>query len=57
MRDYYILGREVTTIVNEKENAGSYSVRFDGNGLASGVYIYHLTAGSYTSAKKLVLMK
>ncbi|MGO9482602.1 MAG: T9SS type A sorting domain-containing protein [Candidatus Kryptoniota bacterium] len=54
---YDILGREVATLVNEKENAGSYSVKFDGSRLASGVYFYRLTAGSFISVKKLVVLK
>lgn len=54
---YDILGREVATLVNEKQSAGNYSVTFDGSRLASGVYFYRLVAGNYTSTKKLVLVK
>lgn len=57
LRVYDILGREVATLVNGRENAGSYSVTFDGSRLASGVYFYRLEAGNHTSTKKLVLMK
>ncbi len=54
---YDILIREVATLVNEKQNAGSYSVTFDGSRLASGVYFYRLVAGNYSATKRLVLMK
>jgi len=57
LKVYDILGREVVTIVNEKENTGSYSVKFDGSQFASGVYFYRLTAGSFVSVKKLTLLK
>ena len=52
-----MLGREVATLVNEKQGAGSHSVTFDGSRLASGVYFYRLTAGSFVSVKKLVVLK
>jgi len=39
-----ILGRQVAVLVNEKKVPGSYEVRFDGSGLASGVYLYRFTA-------------
>ena len=57
LKVYDILGREVATLVNERENAGTYSVKFDGSRLASGIYFYRLTAGSYISTRKLALMK
>ncbi len=57
LKVYDILGREVATLVNQKEIAGSHSVTFDGSRLASGVYFYRLVAGSYTATKKLILIK
>ncbi len=57
LRVYDILGREVATLANGRENAGSYSVKFDGSRLASGVYFYRLKAGGFVSVKKLALLK
>ena len=54
---YDMIGREVATLVNETKEAGSYEVNFAASQLASGVYFYKLSAGSYTSMKKLMLMK
>jgi hypothetical protein len=54
---YDILGRDVAALVNEKKAAGSYEVRFDGAGLASGVYFYRLTAGSFVQSRKMILLK
>ncbi len=57
LKVYNILGEEVATLVNEKENAGSYIVKYDGSKMASGVYFYRLNAGSFVSVKKLVVLK
>jgi hypothetical protein len=54
---YDMLGREVAVLVNEPKPAGNYTVKFDGSGLASGVYIYRLAAGNFVDTKKLVLLK
>jgi hypothetical protein len=54
---YDLLGREVAVLVNERKVPGTYEVSFDGAGLASGVYIYRLTAGSFVASRKMILMK
>ena len=54
---YDILGRRVETMVNAKQNAGSYNVTFDANRLASGVYFYRLEAGAFSQTKKLMVIK
>jgi hypothetical protein len=54
---YDLLGREVTTLVNEPKAPGSYEVSFDGSGLSSGVYIYRMTAGSFVQSRKMLLLK
>jgi len=51
------LGQVVKELVNEDEDAGYHEVRFDGTGLASGVYFYRLQAGSFVETKKLTLLK
>jgi photosystem II stability/assembly factor-like uncharacterized protein len=54
---YDLLGREVTVLVNERKAPGSYEVKFDASGLASGVYVYRLRAGDFVASKKLLLLK
>jgi hypothetical protein len=57
LRVYDILGREVATLVNKRQTAGSYSIRFDANQLSSGLYFYKITAGSFNKTRKMVVMK
>jgi hypothetical protein len=52
-----ILGREVTTLVNEQKSAGTHTVQWDATGVASGVYFYRIKTGQFTSMKKLVLLR
>ncbi len=54
---YDILGREVQTLVNKEQAPGHYTVTFNASNLASGVYIYRITAGNFTATKKLMLLK
>jgi subtilisin family serine protease len=54
---YDLLGRQVTTLVNERKQAGVYSASFDGTNLASGIYFYRIEAGDFTAVKKMVLIK
>ena len=54
---YELLGREVIVLVNERRDAGSYEVKFDGAGLASGVYLYRLQAGDFVLTRKLLLLR
>jgi hypothetical protein len=57
LKVYDILGREVATLVNEQKQPGNYSAQFHGSRLASGVYIYRLTAGRFVETKKMLLTK
>jgi hypothetical protein len=57
LKIYNVLGNEVATLVNEQQTAGNYNFNFKANNLASGIYIYKLTAGNFTSVRKLTLLK
>ncbi len=57
LKIYDMLGREVATLVNEQKSAGKYDVKFDASSIATGVYIYRLTAGDFVSTKKMMLIK
>jgi len=54
---YNILGEEVTTLVNDKLQAGNHTYQFDGSDLASGVYLYRIEAGEFQQVRKMVLIK
>lgn len=57
LRVYDVLGREVATLVNGIQDAGVHAATFDGTRLASGVYIYRLTASGISLVKKMLLEK
>ncbi|MBK8980930.1 MAG: T9SS type A sorting domain-containing protein [Ignavibacteria bacterium] len=54
---YNNLGKEILTLVNEKQNAGSYAVNFNGESFPSGVYFYKLDAGEFVESKRMILLK
>ncbi|MBL7128194.1 MAG: T9SS type A sorting domain-containing protein [Ignavibacteria bacterium] len=54
---YNTLGKEISTIVNEKLSAGSFEVSWDGNSYPSGVYFYTLLSGDFKETKKMLLLK
>ncbi len=57
LRVYDVLGREVGTLVNGRQDAGTHAVTFNAANLPSGVYFYRLQAGDYSAMKKAILMK
>ena len=57
LKIFNALGMEVTTLVNETKQQGSYEVTWDATNFPSGVYFYELTAGEFTERKKMVLVK
>jgi Secretion system C-terminal sorting domain len=57
LKVYDNLGRVVATLSNEYKPAGNYSVDFNASNLPSGVYYYKLTAGNFSSVKKMILLK
>ncbi len=54
---FNILGKEVMTLINEKQKPGTYEVKLEGNNLASGVYFYTLKTDNFLETKKLILLK
>lgn len=54
---YNVLGQEVATLFKGVQNAGSYNVDFNASELTSGVYVYQIKAGNFTSSKKMMLIK
>ena len=52
-----LLGRKVAALVDERQSPGIYEVRFNAAGLASGVYLYRLTAGNAVQTRKMLVVK
>lgn len=57
LKIYNSLGNEVKTLVNEQQNAGSYSVDFNAAELPSGIYFYTLVTENFSETKKMILVK
>lgn len=57
LKIFDVLGKEVSVLVNEENEAGFHQVEFNGTGLASGVYFYVLQTGNFVKTKKFILMK
>jgi hypothetical protein len=57
LKVYDVLGREVQILVDERQSAGMHSVRFDADGLPSGIYLCRLEAGGYRETSKLLLLR
>ena len=59
LKVYDILGREIATLVNEKQNPGIHNYTFSiiNYKLSSGVYFYRLVSGNYNQTKKMIILK
>jgi hypothetical protein len=57
LKVFDLLGKEISTLINEEKPAGTYEVTWNAANLPSGIYFYQLRAGSYTATKKLLLLK
>jgi hypothetical protein len=58
LKVFDVTGREVASLVNQRQDAGTYSVTFNAaSKLSSGVYFFHLQSGAFTATNKMILMK
>ncbi|HEY5534815.1 MAG TPA: T9SS type A sorting domain-containing protein [Ignavibacteria bacterium] len=57
LKVYDLLGKEISTLVNEQLQPGTYEVTFNGSNLPSGAYFYRLTSGNDVITKKMTLIK
>jgi hypothetical protein len=57
LKIYDILGREVATLVNELQPAGTYEVEWKAESLTNGMYFYRLHVGNHLETKKMLLIK
>lgn len=54
---YDLQGRQISVLVDQKQNAGLYEISFDGRKLASGLYVYRLQAGAFVDERRMLLVK
>jgi hypothetical protein len=57
LKVYDIIGNEVVLLVNENKDAGVFEVKFTGEGLSSGIYLYQLRAENFVETRKMTLIK
>lgn len=57
LKIYDMTGRLTASLVEAELKEGSYTISFDASSYSSGIYIYRLTAGTFTDSKKMVLVK
>jgi len=57
LKVFNILGQEVAKLVNEVKSEGSYQVAFNASNLASGLYLYKIQSGNFSSVKKMLLLR
>jgi hypothetical protein len=57
LKIYNITGKEIATLVNGEKEPGSYRVNFNAEKLSSGIYFYKISAGNFTSVRKMILIK
>ncbi|MCU0373059.1 MAG: T9SS type A sorting domain-containing protein [Ignavibacteria bacterium] len=57
LKVYDMLGREVSTLVNEVKTAGSYTVNFNASNFSSGAYFYRLESNGFIDTKKMMVIK
>jgi hypothetical protein len=57
LKVFNVIGKEVSVLINENQNAGSYEVVWNAVDFPSGIYFYRLTAGEFTETKKMNLIK
>jgi hypothetical protein len=58
LKVYDMLGQTVSALIdNQLYNTGEYTVNFDGQHFASGVYFYSLEAADFKDTKKMIIVK
>jgi Tol biopolymer transport system component len=57
LKVYNLLGQDIATLVDERQQTGVYTVEFDGSEFSSGIYFYVIKAGEFVKSRKMTLIK
>lgn len=57
LKIYNSVGEEIETLISDYKDAGNYKYEFNADKLSSGIYYYQLSAGNYSSVKKMIILK
>jgi len=57
LKIFDILGHEIASLVNERQEAGEYKIEWQAAGLQSGIYVCRLQAGEFSAVRKIILLK
>ncbi len=57
LKVYNLVGQVVKVLVSEIQESGTYSKQFDASELSAGIYLYKLQINSFTSVKRMTLIK
>ena len=57
LKVFDILGREVRTLLDEVKDEGTYRIRFNSLGLASGIYIYRISTNNSSISRKMIILR
>ncbi|MGD0038524.1 MAG: family 16 glycosylhydrolase [Bacteroidota bacterium] len=54
---FNLLGQKVASLVNQEQRTGEYKIEFNASNLSSGIYLYRIQSGNYSSTKKMIVLK
>jgi|WetSurMetagenome_2_1015567.scaffolds.fasta_scaffold87580_2 hypothetical protein len=57
LKVYDIIGKEIATLVDEKQSPGTYEINWEASNYPSGIYFYRITTDGFSETKKLILIK
>jgi hypothetical protein len=57
LKVYDVLGKEITTLVNEIKQSGVHEINFDASEYSTGIYLYRMTVNNFTQTRKMIVLK
>jgi hypothetical protein len=54
---YNLLGQKIAVLVNKKQEAGNYSVKFNADNIPNGIYFYRIKAGTFSCTRRMIVLK